>query len=199
MDSGDTTWTLDHPSPSVVHGCVGLSDGRVATACSDTFVRIWEVPTAHCHLLAGHAHAVLHCAVAPDETFLISSSLDRTAKVWDLVTRVCRYTMQHDAFVTCGVFLSSALVATGTDVGDIVLWTVTGVCVGTHHAHAGAIRSVDISADGSMLATAATTVRVWDARMLHLGMLWVVAVGRRRNIRLPPEIWGWMWDEFFFI
>jgi WD40 repeat protein len=50
-------------------------------------VRIWDVATgATRHILEGHTNTVLGCAVAPDGTWLVSTSFDKTVRIWDVAT-----------------------------------------------------------------------------------------------------------------
>ena len=76
---------LAHPAPV---GRVAFNrDGRrLATACGDGIVRIWDARTGSLlHSLKGHARQVGCVAFSPDASRIASGSLDHTVRVWDAV------------------------------------------------------------------------------------------------------------------
>ena len=73
---------------NAVNCAVYSPDGtRIATASSDSTVRIWDAATG-VQLLAlnGHADTVAGVAFSPDGTRLVSASYDNTVRVWDVST-----------------------------------------------------------------------------------------------------------------
>jgi WD40 repeat protein len=61
-------------------------DGRlIATASSDTTVRMWESATGKCaRTLEGHTGAVSSVAFSPADRQLATASTDETARLWAL-------------------------------------------------------------------------------------------------------------------
>jgi WD40 repeat protein len=58
---------------------------RLATASSDTTVRVWDATSGReIKLLAAHRGPVCAVAYSPDETLLATASWDRTVKVWQV-------------------------------------------------------------------------------------------------------------------
>jgi WD40 repeat protein len=60
-------------------------------------VRIWDVATAtERALLTGNTDTVTGVAIAPDGTWLATTSYDGTARIWDLATAANVATMRVD-------------------------------------------------------------------------------------------------------
>jgi len=61
-------------------------DGKlIATASSDTTVRMWEAGTGKCaRTLEGHSGAVSAVAFSPATRQLATASTDETARIWPL-------------------------------------------------------------------------------------------------------------------
>ena len=64
--------------------------------------------------LEGHTASVRACAVTPDGQHVVSASVDKTLKVWDLATHTCRSTHRGDA-----AYLAVAVSAAAVIAGDI--------------------------------------------------------------------------------
>ena len=76
---------LAHPGP-VWRVAFNRDGRRLATACEDGIVRIWDARTGSLlQSLKGHTRKV-HCvAFSPDASRIASGSLDHTVRVWDAV------------------------------------------------------------------------------------------------------------------
>lgn len=67
--------------------------GTLAFASNSPAVRLMDVSSFSCDLLAGHRDIVLAVDVSPDGRWLASASKDNTARVWCLRTRKCVATL----------------------------------------------------------------------------------------------------------
>jgi WD40 repeat protein len=117
--------------------------------------------------LRGHSNEVLALAIAADGKTLVSGSMDRTIKLWDLTTGKERATLKGHA----SSILSMALAADGKTLaaashdGVIKVWDLaTGKERFTFKTPAFGEISVAIAADGRMLALGGRdkTVKLWD-------------------------------------
>jgi WD40 repeat protein len=70
---------------SIVYGLTFRPDGsRLATACGDNTIRLWDVASStEVAELRGHEAYVHAVAFSPDGTRLVSGSGDETVRLWD--------------------------------------------------------------------------------------------------------------------
>ena len=72
--------------PSRFNAAAFASDGRLATAGSDGFVRVWDLPAGkELFRLTGHRQAVLSVAFSPDGGRLATCGDDKTVRLWESV------------------------------------------------------------------------------------------------------------------
>ena len=90
------------------------------SSSDDGALRIWDIGTGSRHFfaLAGHGDRVHHAAISPDGRTLLSSSSDKTARLWDMETGREIVTLRgHDQAVFMGSFSpdGSEVVTAGRD------------------------------------------------------------------------------------
>ena len=75
-----------------VRAVVFSADGQLlASASSDTTVRVWETATGACRsVLEGHTDWVSAVVFSADGQLLASASRDSTVRVWETATGACR-------------------------------------------------------------------------------------------------------------
>jgi len=128
----------------------------------------WPVPDSEPALrrvLIGHTRWVTAVAIAPDGTWLATTSHDRTVRLWDAETGAHRTFTGHTDHVTgIAIAPTGTWLATTSRDGTVRLWDTAS---GTHRTltgHTGWVTAVAIAPDGTWLATTSTdrTVRLWD-------------------------------------
>ncbi len=158
-------------------------DGRsVATASYDRSIKIWDIrkipdfseksgiclPTC-LHTLIGHQQPVSSIAFSPDGQQFVSSSFDKTIKLWDVNNGECVKTLLgHNSRIWMVAFHpNSQQLASGSDDNNTKIWDLKqGRCINTIVGHTNAILSLDLSSDANYLASGNedNTIRIWDVR-----------------------------------
>jgi eukaryotic-like serine/threonine-protein kinase len=138
----------------------------LATGSYDTTIRLWDANTGDLvHILQGHQDSIRNLIFSADNTLLASTGLDNTLRVWDVSKGEMRYELSD--FNAASPLEFSADSATLAAVSSNTAWilnSVDGSILHTFEGHESSITTMDLSQDGSMLATGSTngTLLVWD-------------------------------------
>ena len=136
----------------------------LAAGTADGAVRLWDVtdprhPVPSGSGLAGPRNWVNSLSFSSDGRLLAAGSSDNQVWVWDMRTRGVLDTLPHPGPVTGVAFRarSGVIVSTDTD-GLARLWRVPGPLLG---GAGSSIFSLAYSPNGSLLAAAGSTIRLW--------------------------------------
>ncbi len=145
-------------------------DGKtLATAGSDSFIRLWDVTTGQIRsVLWGHLGMLRGVAFSPDGKTLASASDDCTVKLWDVASGRVRNTLRgHTDRVHCVAFSpDGTVVASGGKDRWVRVWDArTGQEQYRWRAHEDTVESVAFSPNGQMIATTGgPDMKLWDVR-----------------------------------
>eukprot|EP00698_Gefionella_okellyi_P017601 TRINITY_DN5177_c0_g1_i1.p1 TRINITY_DN5177_c0_g1~~TRINITY_DN5177_c0_g1_i1.p1 ORF type:complete len:579 (-),score=107.86 TRINITY_DN5177_c0_g1_i1:73-1809(-) len=112
-----------HPSP--VRAVVLSPDGSyAATLCSDHAVSLYDINQAQSAFeLRGHSNLVKRACFTPDSRYLITASLDCTARVWSMADRSQVAEIIHSAAVQfCGLSPNGQVMITITRDHNAYFW-----------------------------------------------------------------------------
>ena len=150
-------------------------DGRrLATACKDRAIRIWDVKTGRpVHLLKGPS--ALSVSFRPGGEYLASGCVDGAIRIWEVGTeRLLRTIQAHTGYVLSVAYSREGdVLASGAMDGAVHVWHAkTGRLLRTLGQHTGYVLSVSFSPDGAKLASGSAdgSVRIWEVktgRLLH--------------------------------
>jgi WD40 repeat protein len=112
-----------------VHGVAfDKASTRIATACYDNVVRVWDLATGkECAVMKGHTNAAMCVAFSPTMRIVASGSQDNTVRIWDVETgRQLAVLEGHDSNVSSLVFnRDGTRIATTSWDKTVRLWDVT--------------------------------------------------------------------------
>jgi len=116
--------------------------------------------------LVGHSDTVFDLALISTSNLLVSSSLDKAIRLWDLTTNTCKFTLQgHNSAVYGLKVISSEVLASASDDRTIKLWSIKdGSLIRTLTGHTGTILwSLDLY-DSQTLVSGSfdQTIKFWD-------------------------------------
>jgi WD40 repeat protein len=118
-----------------------------------------------------HESYINEVAVFPDRQRMVTSSWDKTLRLWDLKTGVVLKKMDgHRSEVqTLTVSRDGQIIASGDWEGEIIAWREQ-IAIQTIKAHSNRISSVDFSPDGTVLATGSydRTTKLWCTQSWEL-------------------------------
>ena len=157
--------------------CLALSpDGKQLAAgdSSDRIVNVWDVAklaqsTKPVQVVENHADWIFAVAFMPDGKHLLTSSRDKTAKVWDLVAKESVVTFpghQNTVYAVASKADGSMAFSAGED-NQIRFWKPTGdgKQARTVSGHSARIHRLVMHPTKPLFATCSAdqTVRIWNA------------------------------------
>jgi WD40 repeat protein len=143
-------------------------------------------------VLAGHNSWVSACAVSRDATLIVSGSLDRTLRLWDVETaRVLAVLSAQRRVLTCAVSPDRAFVVSGGDNGTVSVWDLaSGTLTDSLQGHAREVAGCALAPDGSHLVTVGggwpdSTLKLWTLE--PLGVVKTVSDSAFHACTLSPD------------
>ncbi len=179
-------------------------DGRsIATASYDRSIKIWDVSNQNprllgeigdlcTHTLIGHQQPVSSIAFSPDGQQLVSSSFDKTIKLWDVNNGKCLKTLLgHNSRIWMVAFHPNGQqLASGSDDNNTKIWDLKqGRCINTIVGHTNAILSLDLSPDANYLASGNedNTIKIWDVKQGTITQILRGHTNRVWSVKFSPD------------
>ena len=137
-------------------------DGLLVLAASDPFnaVHLWNIATSEEVLrLEAHSLTITSVACSPDDRYILTGSLDRTARLWDRKSGIKIRSFESDSEVDSVAFSPDGrFVVTGHEDKTARLWDLTsGKEIWRFEGHTAPIYSAAFSPDGRFVLQTAST------------------------------------------
>jgi len=144
------------------------------------------------HTLTGHTDTVWAIAVSPDGQTLVSSSGDKTIKLWNLDTGQLLHTLSGHSDTVRSISLSAdgRTLASGSGDKTIKLWNLeTGKLLNTIASNSGPVWSVAITSDGQTLVSGGEdgAIKLWNLQTGKLRRNLLAHSGRVFSVALSPD------------
>ncbi|KIJ12413.1 hypothetical protein PAXINDRAFT_82942 [Paxillus involutus ATCC 200175] len=148
--------------------CFSPDENQLVGGSGDGTLLIWDRKTGAVEVLSGHTDSVYGIDVSRDEKMVVSGSDDGTVRIWDRDSRETMHVIEgHGGSVRSVEFSAdSSRVMSGSIDGTIRVWSVeTGELAfePIECRHGGFVYCARYSPSGDRIASAATSVQIWDA------------------------------------
>jgi len=143
-------------------------------------------------VIKAHTGGVRCVAFSPDSTSLLSSSDDKTIKMWSISGHKFKQTLSgHSNWVRAARFNPTGdVVVSGGDDKTVRIWDVgQRQCVHTFHDHTGPVNDVTFHPDGLCVAACSSdnTIKIWDLRMNQLLQHYSAHLDAVNSIAIHPS------------
>ncbi|CAN7761319.1 DUF4365 domain-containing protein [Cupriavidus necator] len=123
-----------------------------------------EQPNLPVKRMLGHRGAVRTLCFNESNSRVVSTGVDRTARLWDVTTGSCLHTYDKEQQgVNTAIFVESN-VALGGKSTTIQIYDEAGVASKIFRGHTGEVLALQVSGHRLISASADQTIRVWDLR-----------------------------------
>ncbi|UBF23886.1 hypothetical protein K9N68_19255 [Kovacikia minuta CCNUW1] len=184
-----TLWKIDASTPFrslVAHedkiNSISISkDGIIATASSDSTVKLWNQDGYPIKTLRGHANSANSVSFSPDGKTLASAGADNSIKLWNLAGQELKTISGNTSSVLSVSFSHDGkLLVSGSDDGTIKVWNVSdGLPLATLKKNDRQVNSVSFSPlNNHLIASAGNDNRlsIWQFdldSLLKRGCAWL--------------------------
>ncbi|XP_071953471.1 transducin beta-like protein 3 [Antedon mediterranea] len=157
-----------------------LSGNFIVSGSEDCTVKVWNIPenlkpsNSPQHLAVNFTHRahekdINSVAVAPNDKLLVTASLDKTAKLWNLENHTFLGTFRgHKRSIWCVQFSpADQVVATSSADGTIKIWSITDFsCVKTFQGHDTSVLRVAFLTRGMQLLSSGSDglLKIWSIK-----------------------------------
>ncbi|XP_022249946.1 apoptotic protease-activating factor 1-like isoform X1 [Limulus polyphemus] len=147
------------------------NDTRILSCSEDGYIRVWELETGKCLIRCdGHNKKVVtSCDVSVGGTYLASTSVDKTVKIWKEKNKTlqCVTTILGDfSMRSCCFSPNEKFLAYGDDNGAVVIVDInseipqTSKKLGVHNNHW--VNDLAFSPDSKYLVSVANSIKWWN-------------------------------------
>jgi WD40 repeat protein/DNA-binding SARP family transcriptional activator len=168
VETGELLFTLDGHMDAVRAVSFSPDGSRIVTGSWDGTARLWDAATGEQLAVLGvwDRPAVIAAAFSPDGRFIITGDDNGNVTVWNAAGLEKVRTLNSRTPLIAGLaFGPNGLLLTAHEDGTARVWDFeTGEVRLTLRGHTARVHQVDVSPDGTRIATSSDdgTVRLWD-------------------------------------
>ncbi|MBD2605643.1 caspase family protein [Scytonema hofmannii FACHB-248] len=147
-------------------------DGQIiASASTDTTIKLWQRDGKLLHTLRGHSDGVNSVSFSSDSKMLASGGTDATIKLWSRDGKLLKTLSGHNDGVNSAAFSPDGqMIVSASNDDTIKLWSLDGKLLKTLTGHSQGVNSVTFSPQGDIIASGSEdrTIKLWslDGRLL---------------------------------
>jgi WD40 repeat protein len=169
---GQPRWSRSHGKAQVLRVSFHPQQRLLVSADTQGVVNFWNTKTGNLLRPALHAHNKLIYSVSfsPDGRTMVTTSADKTAKLWTLSDTSKSISLAYDAVVYSASFSSTGTLATASADGTIRFWDKTGQAVGTPMQTDAGVLAIAFSPQENLLILGDQkgNVKLWDGNSNQL-------------------------------
>lgn len=173
---GDRKNTLTGHTAAVWSAQFSPNGEMIVSGSGDQTIKLWHRDGTEIRTLSGHRGDVRAALFSPDGKWIISGGADKNIMIWGLDGTLLQTLKGHSADIRCiSISPNGEFIASGSGDNILKLWHVqidhdhsekpiAIAEVFSIEAHSSAIRSVNFSPDGTLLATGSAdrNIRIWN-------------------------------------
>jgi WD40 repeat protein len=165
---------IEHASP--ISGIAAYKSDYVATAGYDNFLLLWNPKNKQCIAKAVHDHLANQCSFSSCGKYLVSSSSDYTARLWEIPTLklLAVFADQRDDVEMTVINHQSKLVATASRDKFVRIYDLEGRLKHRLEGHTADVISVEWLNNRNEVISSSDdgTVKRWNAETGDLHHCW---------------------------
>ncbi|MEM8643068.1 MAG: WD40 repeat domain-containing protein, partial [Cyanobacteria bacterium P01_G01_bin.54] len=167
---GKLQHTINDVDSKFVHSVAFSPDGQfLATAGGDGVIKLWTAAGQFIREIKAHTEPIAQIAFSPAESNsprLVSASLDKTLKLWDIKTgqEIQTFTGHTDRVYSVAFSPDGQQIASSGYDNRVKLWSLSGDQLESFQGHQALVFKVKFSPDGQILASSSgdNTVKLWQ-------------------------------------